>query len=395
METLPVAARANAVEQSTVRAIFEKTARMERDGIEIIHLEIGGPDFDTPAHIKEAAKRALDAGHVHYTSNYGLPELRRAIAAKLARENGIQVSAEDEIIVTVGATEAILLAIGSFLDPGDEVLVPEPSWPNYRNSALWVGAVPVSVPLRDENGFQLDPADVRQRITPRTKMLTVVTPQNPTGSVTGRERLEAIAKLAQEHNLIVLADEIYERIVYDVSHVSIASLPGMAERTLTINGFSKYFSMTGWRLGYLAGPRALLAPMVKVREYLTSCPTTFAQYGAVAALDGPQEPAQAMVAEFRRRRDLVVAGLNAIPGVSCVMPGGAFYAFPNVKRFGVPDTEIADHILERAHVAVVPGSAFGPAGEGYLRLSYASSYESLQEALPRIAAALAELPLRR
>lgn len=395
METLPIAARANLVEESTVRAIFEKTVRLEREGIEIIHLEIGRPDFDTPAHIKEAAKLALDKGHVHYTSNYGLPELRRAIARKLARENGIEVSAEDEIIVTVGATEAILLAIGSLVDPGDEVLVPEPSWPNYRNAALWVGAVPVAVPLHEENGFQLDPADVRERITPRTRMLAVVTPQNPTGAVTGRERLEAIARLAQEHNLLVLADEIYERIVYDEPHLSIASLPGMAERTLTINGFSKIFSMTGWRLGYLAGPRSLLAPMVKVREYLTSCATTFAQYGAVAALEGPQEPAEEMVAEFRRRRELVVSGLNAIPGVSCATPGGAFYAFPNVKRFGLPDSVVADHILERARVAVVPGSAFGPAGEGYLRLSYASSYGSLQEALPRIAAALAELPLRR
>lgn len=394
MELASEAARARAVEQSTVRAIFEKATAMERQGRSVIRLEVGRPDFDTPTHIKEAAKRALDEGQVHYTSNHGLRELRVAIANKLARENGLVYDPDGEIVVTVGATEAILLAVSCLVEPGEEVLVPEPSWPNYRNTAAWVGAVPVPVPLREENGFQLAATDVAARITPRTRMLAVVSPQNPTGSVIERANLAALARLAVEHDLLVLADEIYERIVYDADHVSIASLPGMAERTLTINGFSKIYSMTGWRLGYIAGPRAMLAAMVRVREYITSCVTTFAQYGAIAALEGPQDAALAMVAEFRRRRDLVVAGLNAIPGVSCVTPKGAFYAFPNVTRFGRPAAEIADYILEKAGVAVVPGTAFGPAGEGYLRLSYASSYESLVEGLERMGNALAGLPLR-
>ncbi|MHB1414047.1 MAG: pyridoxal phosphate-dependent aminotransferase [Chloroflexota bacterium] len=387
--------RAGIVEQSVVREVFEKTARLERGGARIVHLEIGRPDFDTPSHIKEAAKQALDDGHVHYTSNYGLPELRAAIADKLAAEKGLHVSPDDEVIVTVGATEAIHLVVSSLLDPGDEMLVPEPSWPNYRNTALWVGAVPVSVPLREEQGFELQADDVVARLTPRTKLLAIVSPANPTGSVISQKNLLALAEVAREHNLAVLADEIYERIVYDVPHVSIASLPGMADRTITINGFSKIYAMTGWRLGYMAGPRALLAPIVKMREYVTSCPNTFAQYGAVAALRGPQEPAAAMVAEFRRRRDRLVAGLNEIPALSCPVPHGAFYAFPNVRRFGLSSAAIADFLLERAHVAVVPGSAFGPAGEGYLRLSYASSYDSLVEAVERMKEAFAELPIRR
>jgi len=377
--------RTRAVGWSVVRRIFERITRMEREGARIIHLEIGAPDFGTPEHIREAAKRALDAGETHYSSNYGIFPLRAAIARKLAADNGLSYDPDAEIIVTTGASEAIHLAMTALVSPGDEVLVPEPSWPNYRNVSVLVGARPVAVPLREADGFQLDPDEVERRITPRTRLLVLVSPQNPTGAVLRRETLEAIAKVVERHGLLVVSDEIYEKLVYDGQrHVSFASLPGMAERTVTINGFSKAYSMTGWRLGYLAAPEPMVTPMVKIREYMTSCVTTFAQFGAIAALEGPQAPVAAMAREFARRRALVVERLNGIPGVSCLPPGGAFYAFPNVRSFGRSSAEVADYLLERAGVAVVPGSAFGEAGEGYLRLSYASSYESLVEALGRM-----------
>ncbi len=384
--------RTRAIGWSVVRRIFEKIGRMERAGARVIHLEIGAPDFDTPLHIREAAKRALDDGQTHYSSNYGVFALRQAIARKLLADNGASYDPDTEIIVTTGASEAIHLSLTALVSAGDEVLVPEPSWPNYRSVSTLIGARPVAVPLREANGFQLDPDEVESLITPRTRVLVLVSPQNPTGAVLSRATLEAIAAVVERHGLLVLSDEIYEKLIYDGQrHVSFASLPGMRERTVTINGFSKAYAMTGWRLGYLAAPEAMVTPMVKIREYMTSCVTTFAQYGAIAALEGTQEPVAAMVREFARRRALVVEELNAMPGVSCLPPGGAFYAFPNVTSFGRPGAEIADYLLERAQVAVVPGSAFGEAGEGYLRLSYASSYESLVEALGRMREALSTL----
>ena len=386
-------ALARAVPYSIVRTVLEKAYELERAGQHIIHLEIGEPDFDTPIHVKEAAKRALDEGQVHYTSNFGIRELRVAIAEKLARENGLVADPDGEILVTVGATEAILLTLAALIDPGDEVMVPDPSWPNHRNAVLLVGGVPVPVPLREEDNFELDPEAVAARLSPRTRMLIVCTPQNPTGAVIGRKNLEAIARLAVGHDLFVMADEIYDRIVYDAPHFSIATLPGMGERTITINGFSKAYAMTGWRLGYLVGPRDVVATLPKVHECLTSCATTFGQYGAIAALRGPQDAQAAMVAEYKRRREMVVAGLNAIPGLSCATPGGAFYTFPNFKRYGLSSLQMADYLLERAGVALAPGSGFGVTGDGYLRLCYAASRETLAEGLARIRKALAELPL--
>lgn len=393
MGTLPQSQRSLSIGQSPVRVMMEKATRMEREGRKIYHMEIGRPDFDTPEHIKAAAKRSLDEGQVHYTSSFGLPELRQAIAEKLARENGLKVNPANEILVTVGAVESVFLAAAALLNPGDEILHPDPCWPFYRTASVLMGATPVAVPLREENRFQMDPADVAARITPRTRVLFFASPQNPTGAVLPRATIEALAELARQHNLVVVSDEIYERIIYGVEHVSIASLPGMAERTVTINGFSKIFSMTGWRLGYAAAPASLIADMEKIHEATTSCANTFAQYGAVAALRGPQAPCEAMASEFRKRRELLVSGLNSIPGITCTVPDGAFYAFPNIKRYGLSSMEMAAHLIERAGVAVVPGSGLGPSGEGHLRLCFAVSAEEITGAVEAMRAALAELPL--
>ena len=370
---------------SGIRKVFERAKALEREGREVIFLETGRPDFDTPLHIKEAAKRALDEGQVHYTSNFGTPELREAIAAKLERDNRLAYDPASEILVTVGACEAIFDAFLAFLNPGDEVLYPEPSWLNYAAAARLAGAVPVPFPLRESNAFQIDPDDVSRRIGPRTRLLVLVSPHNPTGTVQSPEVLGRLAELAVRHDLLTLSDEIYEKIIYDgLRHASLAAFPGMRERTITVNGFSKAYSMTGWRLGYAAAPAPLIQGMNRVHQYNVSCASAFAQAGAVAALTGPQACVDAMVKEFQRRRDLVVPALNAVDGLSCLTPGGAFYAWVNVDRRGVPAEEFALGLLERAYVSLVPGGVFGAAGQGFIRLSYANSYERLGEAVRRI-----------
>ena len=370
---------------SGIRKVFERAKALEREGRPVIFLETGRPDFDTPAHIKEAAKRALDAGDVHYTSNYGTPELRAAIAEKLKRENGLTYDPDAEIIVTVGAAEAVFDAFLAFLNPGDEVLYPEPSWLNYAAAARLAGAIPVPIPLRESNGYQIDPDEVRRRITSQTRLLIIASPHNPTGAVQSPDTLRDLADLVVQCNLLVISDEIYERIIYDDRvHVSLARLPGMGERTITINGFSKAFSMTGWRLGYAAAPQPFIQAMNRVHQYNVACACAFAQAGAVAALKGPQDCVTAMVAEFRRRRDLVVPAINAMRGLSCVNPGGAFYVWVNITRIGVTSEDFSMNLLERAYVSLVPGTVFGESGQGYVRLSYANSYERLEEALRRL-----------
>lgn len=370
---------------SGIRKVFERAKALEREGRPVIFLETGRPDFDTPAHIKEAAKRALDAGDVHYTSNYGTPELRAAIAEKLKRENGLTYDPDAEIIVTVGAAEAVFDAFLAFLNPGDEVLYPEPSWLNYAAAARLAGAIPVPIPLRESNGYQIDPDEVRRRITSQTRLLIIASPHNPTGAVQSPDTLRDLADLVVQCNLLVISDEIYERIIYDDRvHVSLARLPGMGERTITINGFSKAFSMTGWRLGYAAAPQPFIQAMNRVHQYNVACACAFAQAGAVAAIKGPQDCVTAMVAEFRRRRDLVVPAINAMRGLSCVNPGGAFYVWVNITRIGVTSEDFSMNLLERAYVSLVPGTVFGESGQGYVRLSYANSYERLEEALRRL-----------
>ena len=383
--SVQLAERMAMVPFSGIRKVFERAKALEREGRPVIFLETGRPDFDTPAHIKDAAKQALDAGDVHYTSNYGTPALRAAIADKLRCDNGLSYDPETEILVSVGAAEAILAAFLALAGPGDEVLYPEPGWVNYAAAARLAGAVPVPVPLREASGFQMDPDEVRRRLTPRTRLLVVVSPHNPTGAVQSPESLRALAELAVRHDLVVVSDEIYEKILYDdLIHVSLASFPGLRERTITVNGFSKAYSMTGWRLGYAAAPPPFIQAMNRVHQYNVSCACPFAQAGAVAALRGPQDCVAAMVREFRRRRDLVVPALNDIPGLACLRPGGAFYVWLNIQGRRMTSEDFALRLLETAYVSLVPGPVFGESGQGYVRLSYANSYERLAEALDRV-----------
>ncbi len=377
---------------SGIRAIFERAAQLERSGRDIIHMEIGRPDFDTPEHIKAAAYEALRLGKVHYTSNYGLLELRQAIAAKLERDNGLIYDPENELLVTVGLSEAVHLAICAFVDPGEEIIVFEPTWINYEYVPAMLGVSVEVVPLKWTDHFQLNLSELERHIKPNTRMIVVISPHNPTGSVFEINELIGIAELAKRHNLIVLSDEIYEKITYDgFKHISIASLSGMRERSIVLNGFSKSYSMTGWRLGYIAASADLLMPQLRAHQYLTTCACSFGQAGAIAALNGPQDCVNAMVAEFQRRRNMVVKELNNIPGVLCHMPRGAFYAFADVSAYKLSSEEIAWHLLEVADVALVPGEAFGFAGRGYLRLSFANSYEHLAEGVARVSSALNEL----
>ncbi len=387
------AVRLKSVPLSGIRRIMAEAGKLEKDGASIVHLEIGRPDFDTPVHIKEAAKAALDRGDVHYTPNLGTMELRQAIARKLKSDNGLEYDPESEIMVTVGASEAVFLSAAAFLNPGDELLVPDLGWVNYYSVPGIVGARLATFQVREEAAFRPEAAAVAAAVTPLTRMIVLCSPGNPTGAVLQAQEQDGIARLAQEHDLLVVADEIYEKLVYDgARHISIASLPGMRQRTLVINGFSKAYSMTGWRLGYVAAPKELMSAMVRVHQNLTTCAVSFAQAGAVAALEGPQDCVAAMVAEFQRRRDMLVRALNKMPGITCTMPEGAFYVFPNVRAFGMSSEDLALHLLREAHIAVVPGTSFGPGGEGYLRISYANSYDQIQEGMQRMATALKRLP---
>jgi aspartate/methionine/tyrosine aminotransferase len=374
---------------SEIRRVLERATVLERAGKKILHFEIGRPAFDTPANIKAAAIKALEDGQVHYSSNYGIPALRTAIAEKLERANGLHYRPEDEIIVTVGANEAVGAAFLALLDPGDEVLVPDPAWLHYRWCAQLCGARVVPIPCSAAQEFVPDPAVVAGLITERTRMIVVNSPNNPTGAVYPREILEALADLAKRHDLLVLSDEIYEEMVYgEARHHSLAGLPGMWGRTLTVNGLSKAYSMTGWRLGFVAAPQPLADLMVRVHQYTVSGATTFAQFGAVEAYTGDQSAVAEMVASFDRRRRILVDGLRSIRGLDCPEPRGAFYAFPGVAGTGRTSVELADLLLEEAGVAVVPGDSFGDAGIGHLRFSYAASDDHLHEGVARIAAVL-------
>ena len=385
------ASRMEALPFSEIRVMMEKATQMQKNGEDVIHMEIGRPDFDTPEVIKQAANRALANGNVFYTSNYGTPELRQAIADKLKRDNGIDYKAE-EILVTIGVGEGTYAAVAAFTEPGDEILVPDPVWLNYIHVPHFFGAVPVSYKLREENDYQIDLNEIEGLITPKTRMLVINTPGNPTGVVQSRETLEKLADIAKKHDLIVVSDEIYEKLVYDgARHVSIAALPGMKERTITLNGFSKCYSMTGWRLGYVAAPVEFIKAMVRVHQYINTCAPSFVQEAGITALEKAEPDVQEMVKEYQRRRDYAVSAINAIDGLSCKTPGGAFYIFVNIKSLGRTSAEMADYLLDHAKIAAVPGSAFGPQGEGYIRLSYACSYERIVEAMERLKKAVADL----
>jgi aminotransferase len=389
---MKIASRMNSIHFSGIRKVFEEVTRREKQGEKIIHLEIGRPDFDTPQHIKNAAKRALDEGKVHYSSNYGIPELREAIARKLREDNGLSYDSGSEIIVTLGANEAVLTTMMGLINPGDEVLIPDPCWLHYFYCAQLAGAIPISVPLRKENGFNPDIRDFRSRLTSRTRMVVVNTPNNPTGAVFSREVLEELAQLAQERDLFILSDEIYEKMVYEKSeHLSIGSFPGMRERTVTVNGFSKIYAMDGWRLGYVAADKEWMSALIRIHQYTTVCATTFAQWGAVEALNGSQAEAGKMVAEFDRRRNLVYGALKGMPGIEVVKPMGAFYILPNIRALGRTSVELSEYLLDKAQIAVVPGTTLGEYGKDFIRISYANSYENLEVAMERMKRALKKI----
>ena len=389
---MKVADRMETIPFSGIRKIFEEVIRREKTGEKIIHLNIGRPDFDTPKNIKEAAKKALDEGKVHYASNYGIPELRDAIAQKTEQENNIVYDPAGEIVVTVGANEGVLLAMMGLLNPGDEVLIPDPVWLHYFYCAQMAGAVPISVPTREENEFVPSIEDFKALLTEKTKMIVLTSPNNPTGAVASAEALDALAQLAKEKDLFVISDEIYESMVYDGNrHISIAGLPGMKERTIIVNGFSKKYSMTGWRLGWICSDKVLMSAMIRIHQYTTVCATTFAQYGAAEALTGPQDGINRMITEFDRRRGFVYDALKEMPGIKVLRPKGAFYIFPNITGTGKTSEEITGYLLDEAKIAVVPGSVFGNYGEGYIRISYANSYENLEIAMSNMNDALRRL----
>lgn len=383
--------RMEALPFSGIRVMMERANKMQQEGRSIIHMEIGRPDFDTPQIIKDAAYDSLKKGHVFYTSNYGIPELRKAICEKLARDNGIEYKPE-ETLVTIGVGEGTYASIAAFLNPGDEVLVPNPVWLNYIHVPQFFGAVPVTYSLKEENHYQIDAEEIERLITPKTKMLVINTPGNPTGAVQARDTLERLAEIAKKHDLLVVSDEIYEKLIYGgAKHTSIAALPGMKERTITLNGFSKCYSMTGWRLGYAAAPVELIQGLVRVHQYVNTCASSFVQEAGITALREGEPYVQEMVKEYEKRRNYAVKALNAMDGISCEMPEGAFYIFVNVKSLGMSSADVANALLDQAGVACVPGSAFGSEGEGYIRLSYATAYDQIVEAMKRMEKTFAEL----
>ena len=376
-----VSERVTSIPPSGIRVIFEKANKMS----DVIRLEVGEPDFDTPANITAAAKRALDEGFTHYTSSAGILPLREAISAKLKRENGVEADPGTEVVVTPGAGAAIYLSIMCTVNPGDEVLLPDPAWPHYEACINLAGGKAVRYPTEERLGFRPDLEEVSKLITRKTKALLINSPSNPTGSVLGRKDLEGIADLAQAKDLLVFSDEVYEKMMHGgVEHHSIASFDGMKDRTVTINALSKTYAMTGWRVGYAAARPEIATQMAKLNLFTSGCPNSFAQVAAVEALTGPQGETGRMLNEYTRRRDLMVRRLNEMEGVSCLNPGGAFYAFPRVALQGMNAFDTSMFLLDNAKVATVPGSSFGPLGENHLRLSYATSIEKINEGMDRI-----------
>ncbi len=366
---------------SGIREIFEECNRLEAKGQDVVHFEIGRPDFDTPAPIKAAGKQAIDDGHVYYTSNYGLLELRNGIARKFADENGLEYDQTDEIVVTSGATEAIFVTILALVDPGDEVLVPDPHW-TYEPAINAAGGSVVPYRLNPEDGFQPDEASLREAVSDDTKLLIVNTPQNPTGGVLNEAGAEVVRDVAVEHDLLVLSDEIYEKIIYGSPHRSIAAMDGMFERTVTVNGFSKAYSMTGWRLGYLAAPTELIDPIIRLRQYTSTCASSISQYAGLRALKGDLH--KPLVDAFAERREILLNRIDGVPGMSCPEPQGAFYAMPTIPDGAIDAESFVWELLRDKGVATVPGTVFGSTGEGRVRLAYSISTERIEEAFDRI-----------
>ena len=379
-----ICSKFNKVGPSGIRKINEKTLEMERAGKKIYHFEVGRPDFDTPKIIKDATIKSIENGDVFYTSNYGIMPLREAVAEKLRNENNLDYTAK-EVLITAGASESIYDSYSLILEEDDEILLPNPCWPNYVNAAHIMGAMPVRYSLAEENDFQIDFDELEGLVTEKTKAIVIINPSNPIGSMFTLETLEKLADFAKKKDILVISDEIYEKIIYgNKKHISIASLDGMKERTITINGFSKTYSMTGFRLAYIAAPEEFIRVLNIIHQHNTSCATSFVQHGGITALKEGGDASEEMVKEYKRRRDYIVEKVNSIEGLSLNAPDGAFYAFINIKGLGVSSEEFCNYLLDEECVAIVPGTVFGSAGEGFVRFSYASSYEDIVEGLNRM-----------
>ncbi len=385
-----LAARVGRMGTESAFEVLAKARALEAQGRKIIHLEIGEPDFDTPAHIKEAAAEALREGFTHYVAAPGLPEVREAVGEFFGRTGRAEYPA-DRIIVTPGAKPIMFYAIMSLCEEGDEVIYPDPGFPMYESITSFAGARPVPVPLHEAKEFRVNPEEVAHLVTDRTRLIVLNSPHNPCGSALTREDVEAIADIVIRNDLYVLSDEVYWASRYGGEHASISTVDGMADRTILLDGCSKTYAMTGWRLGFAAFPPDLVEPVTRMIINSVSCTAAFSQRAALAALTGPWEPIQAMIDEFSKRRDVIVEGLNRIPGITCTEPAGAFYAFPNISELGLPSEQVAQFLLDRAGVACLSGTAFGPAGQGYLRFSYANSVEAIRDALDAIETTLPEL----
>jgi aspartate/methionine/tyrosine aminotransferase len=384
---MSLARRALIPETPSILEILARARSLEAQGRQIIHLEIGEPDFETPPHIREAAVRALGAGYTHYGPSAGLPEVRRAIADYLSADRGVPIEPA-QVVVTPGAKPALFFTLCALVDPGDEVIYPNPGFPAYKETIDVLGGVGVPMRLEEDRGFSVDLDRFASLVSPRTKVCVLNSPQNPTGGMLSRDVLEGIAALSRKHGFYVLTDEIYSRMVYDGAFVSYYALPGVTERTILVDGFSKTYAMTGWRLGYAVLPRGLAPAVTRLFSNANSCTCSFVQMAGIEALKGPQDCVRDMVSEFEARRDLLVDGLNRIPGFRCHKPAGAFYVFPNITGTGMGSTELQSFLMEKAGVAVVAGPSFGEYGEGFIRLSYANSRDNIRRALTAMASAL-------
>lgn len=380
---MKLAERMSRLGTETAFVVLARAKQLEAKGKDIIHLEIGEPDFDTPGNIVESAIAALRDGWTHYGPSAGLPELREAVAEEVTRTRGVKVGSS-EVVITPGAKPIMFYAMLAMLDPGDDVIYPNPGFPIYESVINFIGARPVPIQLREEKSFRLDVDELVSLVTPKTRMMIINSPQNPTGSVLTSEDLEAIAAICVKNDIIVLSDEIYSRILYEGDHKSIFSINGMKERTIILDGYSKTYAMTGWRLGYGVMPADLAEQVAKLQTNCSSCTASFSQRAGITALMDPQDEVEKMVEEFRRRRDIVVKGLNDIKGLSCLSPDGAFYVFPNISQTGFSSSQLAEKFLEEAGVAVLSGTSFGAFGEGFIRISYANSVENISRALERI-----------
>ena len=386
-----IAANAALIQGQPMFKVIDKVKRLEAQGRDIVHLEIGDPDFTTPRHVVEAAQKSLDLGETHYGSSWGLADFVQTMRQATLKSRGFLPDA-DQVLVTPGANISIFYAIFCLVNSGYEVLVPNPGFPTYLSSIRMCGAHAIPYPLHESNGFRMRAEDIEPLITPRTRLLIINSPQNPTGAITEPEHLKEIFELAEKYDLYIYSDEIYSRMVYEEgSFFSIASLDQAQERVILSNGFSKAFAMTGWRLGSVIAPKPVADRMMMLLQTTSSCVSAFVQRAGIAAIEGSQAPVIEMMAAYQRRRDLLVNGLNAIPGIQCHLPGGAFYAFPNISSFGLSSEEFADVMLKKANVALLPGSNFGSQGEGFVRLVYASSETNIQMALERIAHACKQL----